>query len=237
MQTQLVIARFNEDISWSNCFPSIIYNKGEYQSNSINIKNVGREAHTYLYHIINNYDNLAEVTCFFQGTKPSFGPKAGHLCSGVKIQDYFDSQKFIYTCSISADESRHRMRNSYRSWQPINNVPSLPANTNNDHWTMFENYKWSSYQFKKLKDSQNLKFYHFKDFVNNVLEININDIETINYAQGAQFSLNKNTIISKPKKYYENIMQFLMHLTCPAECIFMEWAWGLIFDYNNATQH
>lgn len=31
------------------------------------LPNVGREAHTYLTHIINNYDNLSEYVCFLQG--------------------------------------------------------------------------------------------------------------------------------------------------------------------------
>ena len=67
-----VIARYNEDISWcehlTNC---IIYNKGNDNINTkhtvYKLNNVGREAHTYLYYIINNYDNLDDYTVFLQG--------------------------------------------------------------------------------------------------------------------------------------------------------------------------
>ena len=70
---QIVIARYNENINWllpySNI--SIIYNKGDKNFSktfdSIDLPNFGRESHTYLYHIINNYDNLADRTIFFQG--------------------------------------------------------------------------------------------------------------------------------------------------------------------------
>jgi hypothetical protein len=71
---EIVIARYQEDISWSYVYKDVckIYNKSlkelEYQSdNVVQLKNVGREAHTYLYHIINHYDNLADMTLFTQG--------------------------------------------------------------------------------------------------------------------------------------------------------------------------
>lgn len=44
-----------------------IYNKSnETIPNTYKLKNQGREADTYLYHIINNYDNLKDYTFFFQ---------------------------------------------------------------------------------------------------------------------------------------------------------------------------
>jgi hypothetical protein len=73
MELQIVIARFNEDISYLNNFKNIIivYNKGNNnissEFNSIKLPNIGRESHTYLYHIIQNYDNLANKTLFIQG--------------------------------------------------------------------------------------------------------------------------------------------------------------------------
>jgi hypothetical protein len=53
----------------------ICYNKGpalpEHCNNKckvIKLNNVGRESHTYLHHIIANYDNLAKVTLFIPGS-------------------------------------------------------------------------------------------------------------------------------------------------------------------------
>ena len=72
----VVVARYNEDIRWTRFIPAniIIYNKNikKIQINKENIKvenlpNVGREGHTYLHHIITNYNNLAEFTTFIQG--------------------------------------------------------------------------------------------------------------------------------------------------------------------------
>jgi len=71
----LVVARYNEDLAWTREFPvKIIYNKGDrstipddLQEFVIDLPNVGREAHTYLYHIIQNYDTLDDTTIFCQG--------------------------------------------------------------------------------------------------------------------------------------------------------------------------
>ena len=71
----MIISRFNEDISWLEeikDFKIIIYNKGEKLSkdkfkNIINLNNVGRESHTYLHHIVNNYSNLDDINIFLQG--------------------------------------------------------------------------------------------------------------------------------------------------------------------------
>jgi hypothetical protein len=72
---KLIVARYNENLDWVNHFESYqIYNKGvkdlapHHQANAVQLPNVGREAHTYLYHIINNYDNLEDVLIFSQGT-------------------------------------------------------------------------------------------------------------------------------------------------------------------------
>jgi hypothetical protein len=69
--TGIVVARYNEDTKWLeefNDFNIHLYNKGEDELvNSIKLPNVGREAHTYLTHIVNNYDNLDDVIIFTQG--------------------------------------------------------------------------------------------------------------------------------------------------------------------------
>jgi hypothetical protein len=66
----IVVARFNENLEWlkSIKYPFTVYNKGdEIDIPSIRLENIGRESHTYITHIINNYDNLDDWTCFLQG--------------------------------------------------------------------------------------------------------------------------------------------------------------------------
>ncbi len=93
---QMVIARYNEDIRWLLPYKDIvlIYNKGDYNPllhkfNVIYLNNVGRESHTYLYHIIQNYYNLADHTIFFQGNITDHHEKI------LDIEDYFKENDFI----------------------------------------------------------------------------------------------------------------------------------------------
>lgn len=66
---KIVVARYNEDVSWLSDIQhdKIVYNKGNFLENTIVLKNIGREALTYLYHIVENYDNISEWTVFLQG--------------------------------------------------------------------------------------------------------------------------------------------------------------------------
>ena len=69
-----VVARYNEDASWiyrvglhwqDRIF---IYNKGQDMGwGEEHLENIGREGHTFVYHIIKNYYDLRKRTVFFQG--------------------------------------------------------------------------------------------------------------------------------------------------------------------------
>lgn len=71
---ELVVARYTEDLAWLRKRPAnltvTIYDKSPDASGgegAIPLPNVGREAHTYLHHIVTRYDSLAEWTVFCQG--------------------------------------------------------------------------------------------------------------------------------------------------------------------------
>lgn len=68
MTIDVVVARFNEDLTWSDALfrPRLfVYNKGE--GDEPRLPNVGREANTYFHHIVKHYDSLPEWTFFTQG--------------------------------------------------------------------------------------------------------------------------------------------------------------------------
>ena len=77
----LVIARYNEDLGWLDKYRDVsfnqifVYNKGKgevvcplKQTLYVSLPNVGRCDHTYIYHIIKNYNTLADVTIFAKGS-------------------------------------------------------------------------------------------------------------------------------------------------------------------------
>jgi len=74
-QVEYVVAHYQENLDWLVPYSANlrIYHKGNLDQSPIpaagwvKLSNVGREGHTYLFHIINNYQNLADITFFLQG--------------------------------------------------------------------------------------------------------------------------------------------------------------------------
>ena len=71
---ELVVAHYTENLNWLRNVPAglktTVYTKGVDDltgHNAIALPNVGREAHTYLHHIVSRYDSLDEWTVFCQG--------------------------------------------------------------------------------------------------------------------------------------------------------------------------
>lgn len=68
---ELVVARCGEDLRWLRKVPRefrvSVYEKGPLCEGGIPLQNVGREAHTYLFHIARRYTDLADRTVFVQG--------------------------------------------------------------------------------------------------------------------------------------------------------------------------
>ena len=82
MTTSVIISRFNENLDWikkiNSEFEIVVYNKGDKieidkKYKLIEIKNVGRESHTWLYHISENYENISENNIFLQGRIDDLG--------------------------------------------------------------------------------------------------------------------------------------------------------------------
>ena len=111
---QLVIARYNEELDWLlaiNNIDILIYSKGENNIEYvktllnkknmnciiINLNNIGREGHTYINHIINNYNNLYNHTIFAQGFPFDHSPMIY-----TKINSYKNNSniKFEFTNDI-----------------------------------------------------------------------------------------------------------------------------------------
>ena len=68
---ELVVARCDEDLAWTKRVPQdfqiTVYAKGDEASGGIRLPNEGREAHTYLHHLAERYDSMADLTVFVQG--------------------------------------------------------------------------------------------------------------------------------------------------------------------------
>ena len=113
---RLVIARYNEDISWVNRASEfqtdvVIYDKSvnledpgyfnRISDRLVILPNIGREAHTYIRHIVENYDNLYDVEIFSQGriedqNIPDFwGGVSDMLTRDIDFLDFSTTRKII----------------------------------------------------------------------------------------------------------------------------------------------
>jgi len=68
----IVIAKYEEDVRWAEQLKAshdvVVYDKSDKPiAGSIHLKNIGREADTYIQHIVNNYGQLDGHTVFCQG--------------------------------------------------------------------------------------------------------------------------------------------------------------------------
>jgi hypothetical protein len=92
MTKEIIINYYNslDFIDIINCiepdFKITVYNKSSNiigdLDNEILVENIGRESHTYLNHIINNYDNLSDITIFIQDD----------FCNHLFNFDYFNDK-------------------------------------------------------------------------------------------------------------------------------------------------
>lgn len=71
---ELIVAHYNENLNWLRNVPKelriTVYDKGKNnlsEPEAISLPNVGREAHTYLHHLVSRFDSLADWTIFCQG--------------------------------------------------------------------------------------------------------------------------------------------------------------------------
>ena len=99
---EIVIARYNENLEWQNESPFnefkyTVYNKGintNFTNTNVNkiitLPNVGKCDHTFLYHIVANYNNLANITIFFPGSihMPNKKGKAIEILNRIKNNNF-----------------------------------------------------------------------------------------------------------------------------------------------------
>lgn len=259
---ELVVARYNENIDWTKPYNDIltVYNKGVPlgMENEIPLPNVGREGHTYLYHIVTNYDKLSQMTVFHQGGAPVKGYNGHHYCS-IDIDFYLFNKSnvnMVITEKISLDFSKYYPRKGYydKYYNPEEkDYPSMEPNTNknDDGWLeprdniymvkyvqklIFAQYQ-TTHKFKdKRLQPDNDQFYTNYEFCSKFICKTL-PVDFIYYAQGAQFGIRKNVILSKDVQYYKNICYLLAGCANPYASYYLEYYWPYMFVENPLSEY
>lgn len=195
----IVVARYNEDLSWlPNGDPKVkVYDKGS----GGNLPNIGRESHTYLTYIVQNYENLPDVVIFTQGSMYDHG--------------YKSYEQFL---KLSDDKSHSNNLTHYPYGQFFYDY-------NTSEWNSDHLYAW-----KEQNDPiDNLGFRKwFKTYVD--VE-NVHDFkEGIDFWMGAIFSIRRECILSRPKEYYKRLLEYIPKTKNPEVGHFLERSWYYIFN-------
>ena len=227
MKIEIVIARYNEDLTWLKKIPKTIkitiYNKGlddikiaGVKYDIIKLPNIGRESHTYLYHIINNYDNLAHKTIFCQGDSIFHSPGFLDLLKNVKLFEpvqplsafYWPEGEKPYYLSNPPIPVLEKTKNLWIKKSPVH-VEYM----DNNFCTRYP-YIYQQHHFIKLVELVK-KIYN----INNVLQyfverfllknVDLDDLFPVCYA--GLFCVNKEIILENSIDFYNNILSMLIY--------------------------
>ena len=262
MKTEIVIARYDEKLDWVKKIEKnikiTIYNKGKNDIDFpfITLPNIGRESHTYLYHIINNYDKLADQTIFCQGDSIFHSPDFLNL---IKNRKYFEpiqplsafySSSYIWTPEysypypllLSLTKNLHINNNRVHVEYMDNNLqPCYPLY---NHINIFP--PTFSDIMKKIYKIDNIMEFNIKRFRLKNIDLN----KLIPFCYSALFSVNKNVILENSIDFYNNIISILIYdIRTNNECgrycqngyldhgLMLEQLWLVIFNYKKNNKN
>ena len=195
-----------------NQYKYIVYNKGindyyekKYVIASYNIDNVGRESHTYLYHIIKYYDNLNDIIIFLPGSielVPKYS-KAYLLLILINFHNNAVFQVDLYRPNGVNNDLYDQRIIDYKTSSVKNKeiLSSLEINKTNQS-QIYPYGKWYDHHFKF--DIKNSSYYGI-------------------------FSISKNDILNHDKQYYIELIKNLDYASNPEEGHYFERSWEAVF--------
>lgn len=248
-QVEVVLAHHNEDLSWSEPYAKVrtIYCKGTSRPKGcLRLKNVGREGHTYLRHIVSRYHSLADWTVFSQAGAPSSGYKGhrlggGHMLPGVSFHDYVlrntslakngdDSGMFmVFTGALHLATMKHSLRSSYfdtaRSQQPLQQR-TCPKGDHGDAWEPFMEMDWfREFLGQKCAVEPSELGRSVREYWRDFVKLPEPPSSTVFFAQGARFAASRERIQQRPREHYEALLLLLEEEEDPCANYINEWLW------------
>jgi hypothetical protein len=216
----IVISRYNEDLKWTleapfNQYSYIVYNKGDndnfekkYVKKIVPLPNVGKCDHTYLYHVISNYDNLSDIVVFFPG---SIDLDYKRKIASKLLNEINQRQKAVF---ISLN---------------YNNIRKKHYNFKLNQYKTKHTSNSSKNPEVELKKSNIRPFgLWFDNMFGNIDEINC----LIYYGI---FSISKNDIVQHPVDRYKKLIKDLSDHSNPEVGHYIERSWCAIFHPLNNT--
>lgn len=213
MNISIVVSRYNEKLEWTmlepfNKYKYIVYNKGpndDFEKQNveqiINLPNVGREGHTYLYHISTNYDKLSDIIVFLPGSL-SLEYKLDKAKKLLENIEQHNAAIFLgeYTTSIYDTFKDFKLE----KWQSTSTENKSINNESNLQLSPYRPYgKWYKYLFGNITANW--------------------------FTYWGIFSISKHDILQHPKKRYELLTDILSRSSNPESGHYIERSWSVIF--------
>ncbi len=258
---EIVVARYNEDLEWLKKIPKeykiTIYNKGLDDIKNIpssatitKLPNIGRESHTYLYHIIENYDKLADKTVFCQGDSIFHSPDFLKLLKSTK---YFEPIQPMSAYYWPDDEPPFYFSNPPKP--VLEKTKNLSVNGCKVHVEYLDNDYVTQYPYHYLEHAYNRFIVKNKEVykVDNMLKFNVERFRLKNVdlkklvpiCYAGLFCVNKEVVRENSVDFYNNIMSILIYDVRENflygknldHGLFLEKTWLLIFNYRKNNKH
>jgi hypothetical protein len=210
-----IVSKFNENVSYIQYFNNVfLYDKNPVNSENFykyikpdikyeHLLNVGRESHTYIYHIIKHYDNLSDINIFMSASTLTF--------SNMYKVDLYKKLLYIY----------YKTKDTVFFRNPKNLLESFIDFKINKYSTKSkENNCFDNYDELTESIDGNYGNWYIKNF----------GFRNVNYGSyGGILLLHKRHILQHPKKYYEDLISYLDKSNSPEEGHYFERAWGAVF--------
>jgi len=211
----MVIARYKEDLAWLknepyNQFKHIIYNKGknkDFYTNKntleiVDIPNVGKCDHTYIYDIIRRYDTLSDITLFLPGSMDiDFKDENAKRIIKALKRNQNSAMVIAHYDEPIADAMADFEMDVWETSSDANKDKKVDAETERSKYRPFA--KWYKHHFGELKI-----------------------YDTSYYGVMA---VSKSHICNRAKSFYENLITELDTSPNPEVGHFFERAWVAIF--------
>ena len=201
---ELVVAHYTENLNWLRNLPAgiqkTVYTKSPdpiAEHTTIPLPNVGREAHTYLHHIVSRYDSLAEWTIFCQG-KPF-----DHAYDFKKTLREFVAEPLSLDCTGFKSDAIQRQRFCW--------LGHLIDTDDNQGHRLFK--PWS-----KNEDGRGLDMIGFHHAL-----FDTDGPLLYTFVLGAQFAVQRNVLRQKPVPFYERALDVSVSFPDAAHCFERSW--------------
>jgi len=256
-KTDIIVARYNESLEWCKPYASmcIVYNKGDPLKNNFGLKvrqltNVGRESHTYLSHIIYNWDTLNDYTVFLQGGDIGHGQEQPHMFEGITVDDYVKAKDdlFLLVSGCQAtNTTKHWIREGYQGepewFGKVTEYPTLDLRKIKQTDKSWKNKVDTSciritpqgvLSYPDDTGASLLSFHwcptfrtRFKAFWKDIFDSPCPTY--LYYTQGAQFTVHRDIIKRRPIEFYKKLLKYVEQSVNPHEGYFCELIWRYIF--------